>query len=91
LISPDGESNPLESSRIKLQVLENYRVAGRLLPLRWRIELPQFDRTLEIEALHTEQWMDVDFPYWEGAVTVSGEGAGNRGRGYMELTGYSVD
>ena len=91
LISPDGESNPLEPSRIKLQVLENYRVAGRLLPLRWRIELPQFDRTLEIEALHTEQWMDLDFPYWEGAVTVSGEGAGNRGRGYMELTGYSVD
>jgi len=30
----------------------------------------------------------VDFPYWEGTVTVSGSGPGNRGKGYMELTGY---
>jgi predicted secreted hydrolase len=91
LISPDGETKSLESSRIKLQVLQKNRVAGRSLPLRWRIELQQIERAFEIEALHAEQWMDVDFPYWEGAVTVSGEGPGNRGRGYLELTGYPTD
>jgi predicted secreted hydrolase len=91
LISPDGETKSLESSRIKLQVLQKNRVAGRSLPLRWRIELQQIERAFEIEALHTEQWMDVDFPYWECAVTVSGEGSGNCGRGYLELTGYPTD
>ena len=32
--------------------------------------------------------MDVDFPYWEGAVTAVGDDPGERGVGYMELTGY---
>jgi len=30
----------------------------------------------------------VDFAYWEGAVVATGEDAGSRGRGYLELTGY---
>jgi predicted secreted hydrolase len=33
--------------------------------------------------------MDVDFPYWEGVVTVNGDGKGSRGVGYLELTGYT--
>jgi predicted secreted hydrolase len=90
LIRPDGGTVALEPGRIKLRVLENVVVEGRELPLRWSFELPQVGRSFEIRALHPEQWMDVDFPYWEGAVTVSGEGPENRGRGYMELTGYSA-
>jgi predicted secreted hydrolase len=35
--------------------------------------------------------MDVDFPYWEGAVNISGNGPDNSGRGYMELTGYAIN
>ena len=46
-------------------------------------------RSFEVEALHPEQWMDVDFAYWEGVVKASGEEPGNRGVGYLELTGYA--
>ena len=90
LIAPDGETRSVPSSDIRLQVVRTVNVAGRSLPLHWRVELPTLQRQLEIEALQPGQWMDVDFPYWEGAVTVSGEGPANRGRGYMELTGYPV-
>ena len=91
LIDPDGGKQVLDPDRIQLRVLQKTRVAGRMLPLRWAIELPQIDRSFELSALHPEQWMDVDFPYWEGAVNVQGEGPGNSGRGYMELTGYASD
>jgi predicted secreted hydrolase len=90
LIGPDGGTVALEPGRMKLRVLEYVVVEGRELPLRWSFDLPQIGRSFEIRALHPEQWMDVDFPYWEGVVTVSGEGPENRGRGYMELTGYSA-
>lgn len=88
LIAPDGSSTPLERDQIQLIPTQNSRVAGRDLPLHWRILLPQVNRQFEIRPLVTDQWMDVDFPYWEGAVIVSGNGPGNRGVGYMELTGY---
>jgi predicted secreted hydrolase len=91
LIAPGGRTRTLDPSGIALEVREIERVAGRSLPLAWRIELPAIDRQIEVRALHPEQWMDVDFPYWEGAVTVSGDGPENRGVGYMELTGYPPD
>ena len=63
-------------------------MAGRLLPTAWRVDLPEIGRRFQVEALREDQWMDVDFPYWEGAVRISGEGPQNSGRGYVELTGY---
>ncbi len=89
LIAPDGGTVKLDPGQIQLRVLKETVVAGRLLPLHWRLELPQIDRQLDIRALHPEQWMNVDFPYWEGVVIATGSGPENRGRGYMELTGYS--
>jgi len=89
LISPAGASRELDSSLVGLEVLEEMNVRGRRLPLRWRIDLPEIDRMLEVEALHAEQWMDVDFPYWEGVVSARGSGPGSSGKGYLELTGYT--
>jgi predicted secreted hydrolase len=91
LLAADGEKTLLEPARIELEVLDHQRVAGRDLPLRWRIRLPQIERELEVAALHPEQWMDVDFAYWEGVVLVRGAGPGSTGRGYLELTGYPRD
>jgi predicted secreted hydrolase len=88
LIAPGGGTTKLDPDQIQLEILEEMVVAGRVLPLHWRLKLPQISRELDIRALHQNQWMDVDFPYWEGAVTVSGKGVENRGQGYMELTGY---
>ena len=91
LISPTGESTVLDPARIRFQVAGTQPVAGRTLPLHWNISLPEIGRELEIRAIRADQWMDVDFPYWEGAVTLTGETAGSRGTGYMELTGYPRD
>jgi predicted secreted hydrolase len=91
LMAPDGSTTPLDPGRIELVPVQKNRVASRNLPLRWRVSLPQIDRQFEIQATIENQWMAVDFPYWEGTVTVSGSGPGNRGKGYMELTGYPVN
>jgi predicted secreted hydrolase len=88
LLGAGGERRVLDPARIRLQPLRETAVAGRALPLHWRINLPEIDRTLQLQALHPDQWLDLDFPYWEGVVTVSGEGPGNSGEGYLELTGY---
>jgi len=91
LIAADGSTTPLDPEQIQLKVLRETVVMGHTLPVQWQIELPQIGRQFVVEALHPDQWMEVDFPYWEGAVTVSGNGSGNRGRGYMELTGYPLE
>lgn len=91
LLAPGGDVRPLDPARITWEEREWQRVAGRRLPLKLRIGLPEIDRRLEVRALHPEQWMDVDFPYWEGVVLATGEGPGNSGEGYLELTGYPPD
>jgi predicted secreted hydrolase len=88
LMAPDGSATPLDPGRIELEVVQTSRVAGRDLPLHWRVSLPQIGRQFDIRATIEDQWMMVDFPYWEGTVTVNGSGPENRGKGYMELTGY---
>ncbi len=91
LIGPDGAKTALDPSRIELEVLERDEVAGRRIPLHWRLVLPQIRRELSVEALLAGQWMEVDFPYWEGAVRVSGDGPANSGVGYLEMTGYPLE
>ena len=91
LMSPDGGTTPLDPGQIRLEPVQTGRVAGRDLPLRWRVSLPGIGRQFDIEATLEDQWMAVDFPYWEGTVTVSGNGPANRGKGYMELTGYPLN
>jgi predicted secreted hydrolase len=90
LMSPDGNHIRLDPGTIQLRVTKETRVDRRILPMQWSVELPQIDRQMTVTALHPNQWMEVDFPYWEGVVIVTGEGDKNRGKGYMELTGYPV-
>lgn len=90
LISPGGSVVKLDPGQIGLNVISETIVSGHRLPLRWDVDLPQIGRRLELEALHPEQWMDVDFAYWEGVITIKGSGPTNRGEGYMELTGYPL-
>lgn len=89
LVDARGAQRVLEPSRMDFEVLGSETVAGRRIPLSWRIDLPEIDRSLQVDALHPAQWMAVDFPYWEGVVLVRGDGPGNSGRGYLELTGYA--
>ena len=88
LIGSTGQTRTLDPDRIVFEPVTESRVAGRTLPTGWRVSLPEVDRMFRVEAVREDQWMDVDFPYWEGAVRIIGEGPKNSGRGYVELTGY---
>lgn len=86
-IEPDGRRTLLPPERVKLTALDWQPVANRELPLTWRISI-EGSATLVVTALHPEQWMALDFAYWEGVVLISDVDGKRRGRGYMELTGY---
>ncbi len=88
LLSPTGVKTPLASQRIDFEVTHTMRLHGRQLPAEWRIHMPEIGRELRIRPLVEDQWMNVDFAYWEGAIEVMGSTPGTRGRGYLEMTGY---
>jgi len=69
----------------RAEPLSSAEVAGRDVPVRWRVTLPDRDLDVTVEALNPQAWMTTSFPYWEGPVTVGGS---RDGRGYLEMTGY---
>ena len=88
-ISPDGEIMPLSAESITLTPLKNAGVAGRHVPVHWRLTLPEQQLTLSVSAHHPNRWMHTSVPYWEGAVSVTDADSGAPlGRGYLEMTGY---
>ncbi len=84
-IAPDGRAAPIPAGALQLEPLENASVAGRQIPVRWRVRLAQKGLDVEVFALNHGAWMDTIFPYWEGPVRVSGS---HTGVGYLEMTGY---
>ncbi len=88
-IAPDGAVTPLQATDLHLEPLATGEVAGRELPLRWRLAVPGQDLDLTISARHPHRWMPTSVPYWEGAVRVTDRDDGTpRGEGYLEMTGY---
>lgn len=84
-IDPDGTPTPFPDGAFRAEPLRRAEVAGREVPVRWRVALPAKDLDVTVEALNPNAWMKTSFPYWEGPVTVTGT---HRGRGYLEMTGY---
>ncbi len=84
-INADGSTRALPDGSASFTPLEAAPVAGRDVPIRWNVALPDYDLDVEVEALIPDAWMATRFEYWEGPVTVSGSHAG---RGYLEMTGY---
>ncbi|MHA6343892.1 lipocalin-like domain-containing protein [Roseivivax sp. CAU 1761] len=86
-IGPDGVSRSYGDGALRLTPLDYGRVAGRRLPLRWRLALPAEGVEVETRPVNPDAWMGTSFAYWEGPVTVSGS---HRGAGYLEMTGYDA-
>jgi predicted secreted hydrolase len=84
-ISAEGKPTPLPSGTLKLTPLDTARVAGRDIPVAWRIELPSRNLNITATALNREAWMATRTPYWEGPISFKGS---HTGRGYLEMTGY---
>ncbi|WP_170570462.1 lipocalin-like domain-containing protein [Ruegeria atlantica] len=84
-ISADGTATPLPDGSTSFSPLDTAEVAGRDVPVQWRVSLPDRDLEIEVSAITPDAWMDTRFEYWEGPVKVSGS---HTGRGYLEMTGY---
>jgi len=84
-IGARGEEVVPYARAFEAEPLESVAVAGREVPVRWRVRLPERGVDVEVTAINPDAWMDLSFPYWEGPVTVTGS---HEGRGYLEMTGY---
>lgn len=93
LIGPSGESRPLKLSDFEIEGTGEWRSprSGAHYPARWRLRIPSEELDLTVQPVLADQELDVSFRYWEGAVDLQGTRHGRpiRGRGYVELTGYT--
>ena len=87
-IGADGAVVPYGDGAFAATPLDWAEVAGRAVPVRWSVALPEQGVAVEVEALNPSAWMETSVPYWEGPVRVSGS---HQGRGYLEMTGYEAD
>jgi predicted secreted hydrolase len=84
-IEPDGTTIAFEDGSFAATPLAQSEVAGRDIPTRWQVQLPEKGVDVTVSALNEQAWMSTSIPYWEGPVTVSGS---HSGKGYLEMTGY---
>ncbi len=88
LIDKDGKTTPIKASDFQIEVLGQWKSphTGVVYPSGWRLLLPKYALNLELQPRQKDQELRLSFAYWEGAVQV--RGAGQSGKGYVELTGY---
>lgn len=84
-IAPDGTATAFSDGAFRAEPLTQTEVAGRSVPTRWQVKLPDKGVDVTVEAVFPQAWMGVSLPYWEGPVTIKGS---HEGRGYLEMTGY---
>jgi predicted secreted hydrolase len=93
-IAPDGSTRAIRRSEFEIRVTDTWRSphTGATYPARWAIYVPAVDLELELEPYLADQELILSYAYWEGAVEIEGERAGQlvRGVGYVEMTGYAV-
>jgi len=97
LVDAWGRPTRLGSRDFTLSPGETWRsvASGASYPVAWRVEVPGQRLVLDVrtplpaQELRTERSTRVT--YWEGAIEVTGTRAGRpvRGRGYLEMTGYT--
>jgi predicted secreted hydrolase len=92
-VDHDGNITRLGHQDFTVTVNDTWRSphSDTTYPAQWTITVPSEDLILEVTPYLADQELDASFIYWEGAVKVVGEHAGNgvSGNGYVELTGYA--
>jgi predicted secreted hydrolase len=84
-IDAKGATSPLIGKDITLEPLETARIAGRDVPVRWRVGIESRGVNIETRPLNPESWMATEPAYWEGPIRFTGT---HKGEGYLEMTGY---
>lgn len=85
-IGPDGKVTAYPDGAFSASPLARHSVAGRDVPTKWQVRLPERGVNVTVAALNRDAWMATSIPYWEGPVTIAGS---HRGVGYLEMTGYA--
>ena len=96
-VDGDGVATPLDRDGVRLVPGRRWAspASGAAYPVEWRVELPgrqaSFDVAAAVDAQELDTGASTGVTYWEGAVTVTGRVGDRsvRGRGYLEMTGYS--
>ncbi len=97
LVEPGGRTTPIAlADGLTLTPGRTWtsRATGARYPTVWRVTLPGRAIDLTVEAAVDDQELHArasGVSYWEGAIDVSGQVQGRpvRGRGYLEMTGYT--
>lgn len=84
-IAADGTAQPLGPGDITMEPTGVADVAGRKVPVDWRLAVPRYGLAVDTAPVNPQSWMGGNFPYWEGPIRVTGS---HPGRGYLEMTGY---
>jgi predicted secreted hydrolase len=84
-ITADGKPQSIPANALKMTPGETASVAGRTVPVRWRVVLPDRQLDVSVSAVNSQAWVASRFPYWEGPVRAAGS---QGGEGYLEMTGY---
>lgn len=97
-IGPTADDHLLPASALKVSALDHWTspASGATYPSGWRIDIndPQLTTTLtlipELKNQELLTYQSTGNSYWEGAVSIQGQSAGQtvQGEGYVELTGY---
>jgi predicted secreted hydrolase len=88
-----GRSRALSSDEVQIEVTRHWASPHQVrYPSRWHILIPALALDAEVVPVLPSQELDTTPRYWEGAVDVNGQRAGQplRGRGYVELVGYGA-
>ncbi len=92
-VDPSGAVTHLSRDDFQIEVDRTWRSprSGAEYPARWTLTVPSLDLRLDMEPWLADQELNVSYNYWEGAVKVKGERAGQpvSGNGYVEMTGYA--
>ncbi len=98
-IGPQARGFLLPASALNVTVLSHWRssVTGANYPSGWRLEIndPKLQASLilvpELKDQELVVYQSTGNSYWEGAVSIQGQSAGQvvQGEGYVELTGYA--
>jgi predicted secreted hydrolase len=68
-IEPDGTTTAYPDGAFVAEPLTEARVAGRDVPVEWRVQLPDRGIDVTVAALNEQAWMGVSIPYWEGPIS----------------------
>lgn len=96
LITSDSRVIHIRHDQMRITPLGKWKSpkSGATYPMRWRVEVPAFGVSLEVNPLMNAQELvtkgSTRVTYWEGACDVTGSfgGVAVKGDGYVEMTGY---